>query len=177
MEKFKKDIYEIIWVYSGLGDQHGGTQFAVLRLISEEGEVLDITAIPKVHGDEEKHAEPQLLDEVVKYREFCNGHGKPKVLILYSWIVPCRNCTQAIIDKLQSSLFVDIQDRVVVYTTQGKCVPHCDEEESKTKFSSTTITFFRCEYYRCKFGCYNCHTNNSKYYCKDECNDCRALYK
>ncbi len=177
MAEYQEQIKDIIWDYRGLGCLHGGTQFAILCLIPEsKGSNSDYTAIPQWHDDEKKHAEDQLLETLdQQYEDF---HGKPKALILYSWIVPCLNCTQAIIDKLKSPPFVEIRDRVVAYTTQGKYMPHCDEEESKRKFSGTGITFFRYEYYPCKFGeCEYCHINNSRYCCKYQCLRCRELHK
>ncbi len=63
------------------------------------------------------HAEHILLSQLDKlYAAFQSQHGKPYYIILYTWITPCSNCAQLIINKLSQQRYSDIP-RVVAHTT------------------------------------------------------------
>lgn len=67
------------------------------------------------------HSERQLL---YHSRDLWNAylnrfHRTPNFLLLYSWIMPCENCTNEIINTLNQQPFQNIEHRVVAYTVEG----------------------------------------------------------
>ena len=129
-------------------------QFAFICLISyDERSELFNKETPKWHNSKKVHAEELLLRKLDKqYDAFCCQYGKPKALILYSWIVPCTDCTAKIISTLESSRFVEIPERVVAYTTKGLRVRGCSEATAQEAFSGKNITFYSCKYHTKKTG-------------------------
>ena len=174
MAAYKEKVYDIIWDFRGLCHLHGGTEFAVLYLLPEQPNSYS-HAIPEVQDDSEtrKHAEQQLLEKLDQlYTDYDNKHGRPTALILYTWIVPCEECTMAIIAKLELSPFAEISSRVVAYTTNGKGVPGCNVATSQKMFNDANIDFLPCKYYPCPFKCSDCHKRNQDF-CKNQCPSCR----
>lgn len=94
-----------------------------------------------------KHSEIQILDHLDKlYNQYkaINDGQPPKALLLYSWIVPCVKCTDAIVAKLTSELFSSIPTKVIAYTTLGtKAKCKCDVEYTKKKLDNTGIDLLR----------------------------------
>ena len=94
-----------------------------------------------------KHSETQILDRLDDlYNKYKANHGgqSPQVLLLYSWIVPCKKCTDDIVAKLTNEPFNSIPTKVVAYTTRGtttKCT--CDVKYTEEKFKNTGIDLFR----------------------------------
>ena len=124
------------------------SQFAFICLISQDKGSKSYKDIPKWRNGRKVHAEVLLLDKLdEQYEAFCLEYGKPKVLIVYSWIVPCTNCTDRIICKLESARFAEIPERVVGYTTKGKSVPGCNEATTIEAFAATNIQLFPCTYH------------------------------
>ena len=174
MAAYKEKVYDIIWKFRGLCHLHGGTEFAVLYLLPEQPNLYS-QAIPEVQDDSEtrKHAEQQLLEKLDQlYTDYHNKHGRPAALLLYTWIVPCEECTTAIIRKLESPPFAAIPSRVVAYTTNGEGVPGCSVAASQKMFNEANIELVRCRYYACPFYCSDCHKRNQDY-CKNQCDSCR----
>ena len=148
MAEYKKEIRKIIETFQWMGRMHDRAQFAVTCLVPRDSGV-DNKYNPAVPMGND-HAEILLLGHLnpkeSDYDDFVSKHGEPKALILYSWIVPCVDCTREIITTLNSSKFSKIPDLVVAYTTKGRGVPGCDEKKSIEEFSATRITFYRYKY-------------------------------
>ena len=94
-----------------------------------------------------KHSEIQILDRLDdlynQYKVIHDGQP-PEALLLYSWIVPCEKCTDAIVAKLTSEPFNSIPTKVIAYTilgTKAKC--RCDVEYTKNKLEITGIDLLR----------------------------------
>ena len=94
-----------------------------------------------------EHSETQILDKLHNlYNQYKVIHdGKPpKALLLYSWIVPCVKCTDAIVAKLAREPFNSIPTKVIAYTTLGtKAKCKCDVEYTKKKLENTSIDLLR----------------------------------
>ena len=148
MPKYRELIYNIITHFNGIAAfRHGGSQFAVICLIPKGKGSKSYSAETPEYG-KKIHAEILLLDKLDRqYEDFYKEHGTPKALILYTWIVPCTDCTKAIISKLKSPRFANIPDKVVAYTTRGTRVRKCNEAVSKKAFSATDMSFCHCKYY------------------------------
>ena len=92
------------------------------------------------------HAEEQCLYEM---KDLLNAyirthHGRyPDALLLYSVIVPCKSCTDAIIDTLTKPPFDSIQTKVVAYTTNGSNCDDCDPDYTWTNLENSGILVTR----------------------------------
>ena len=89
------------------------------------------------------HSEIQILDRLDSlynaYKAKHNGQS-PKALLLYSWIVPCKKCTDELIVKLTSEPFKSIPTKVVAYTTLGNsALCECDVNYTRNKLMNTGI--------------------------------------
>lgn len=146
--KYQELIRQKIRCYKEKVGDHGRSQFAFIYLVSQdEGSKSYNEETPKWRKGKKVHAEILLLEKFdEQYDAFCIKYGDPKMLILYSWIVPCTDCTAKIISRLDLSRFAEIPERVVAYTTKGKSVPGCNEDIAKEAFRGTNITFCRCKY-------------------------------
>ena len=98
------------------------------------------------------HSEIQILHHLENlYNASTKLYKKaPKVFLLYSWIVPCVSCTDAIYAKLTTSeLFKSIPTKVIAYTTSGtrtRC--KCNASYTWKKFKDTEgIELFDTNYY------------------------------
>ena len=93
------------------------------------------------------HSETQILQHI---DDLYNGYvqmrkskvpTKPQALLLYSWIVPCKTCTDALYDKLtKDSKFKSIPIKVIAFTTLGGCSSsNCDVNYTRQKFKNSGI--------------------------------------
>ena len=92
------------------------------------------------------HSETQILDRLDNlYNQYKGKHGSPpQALLLYSWIVPCKHCTDNLVAKLTSEPYNSIPTKVVAYTTLGtttKC--KCDQKYTIRKFENTGVDVVR----------------------------------
>ena len=89
------------------------------------------------------HSEIQILDRIDSlYKDYKAKHNNrpPKALLLYSWIVPCKTCTDKLVAKLTSKPFKSIPVKVVAYTTLGSCTRcECDVNYTRNKLKNTGI--------------------------------------
>ena len=70
------------------------------------------------------HSETLILQSLNElYNAYVRNHNgqPPRALLLYSWIVPCKACTNAIVAALTKAPFINIPVKVVAYTTRGSC--------------------------------------------------------
>lgn len=90
---------------------------------------------------EEKHSEQGVLQNMdVVYNSFISEYNsEPQALVFYSWIVPCVDCTDDIINKLTQEPYKDIPTKVVAYTTKGTLVPGCNEAYTVQTLKQTNI--------------------------------------
>lgn len=90
------------------------------------------------------HSETQILHHLKQlYDAYVKNHygQPPKALLLYSWIVPCKACTNAIVAALSKPPFNTIPLKVVAYTTKGTLCTHsdCDVDYTKKKLAENNI--------------------------------------
>ena len=72
--------------------------------------------------DRGENSETQILDrldDLYNAYRANNNNQRPQALLLYSWIVPCMDCTDYIVDVFTSAPFDAIPTKVVAYTTNG----------------------------------------------------------
>ena len=146
--KYPELIRQKIRCYKERVGDRRRAQFGFIYLVSQdEGSKSYNEETPKWHNGKKVHAETLLLEKFDEhYDAFCVKYGDPKMLILYSWIVPCTDCIAEIKSKLDSSRFAKIPQKVVAYTTKGTFVPGCNEDIAKEAFRDTSITLYRCKY-------------------------------
>ena len=70
-----------------------------------------------------------------------NNNRPPHALLLYSFIVPCKKCTDRIIEKFKSDPFNKIPLKVVAHTTYGSNCPTCNYEYTKAALERAGIPF------------------------------------
>ena len=89
------------------------------------------------------HAEKLIvavLDDA--YEQYKKMHGSPpNTMLLYSWIVPCLDCTELLVKKLNEEKYQSITNKYFVYTTDGKYVSDCKCETSTTTEAFNRINF------------------------------------
>ena len=78
------------------------------------------------------HAEDHLLGELRRlwnnYRNYFRQ--TPAFMLLYSWIMPCPNCTNLILNYFQAAPFVHVDHRYVVHSTEGLNLPYMSPESN-----------------------------------------------
>ena len=79
----------------------------------------------------------QLYDAYVRN----NNNRPPQALLLYSFIVPCKKCTDRIIEKFKSDPFNKIPLKVVAHTTYGTNCQTCDYEYTRQALERAGIEF------------------------------------
>ena len=88
------------------------------------------------------HSEIQILNRLdTVYNAYKAKYKQaPKALLLYSWIVPCKKCTDQLVAKLTTEPFKSIPVKVVAYTTLGTTtVCECDVNYTRNKLKDTGI--------------------------------------
>ncbi len=93
----------------------------------------------------QKHAEKVIFDEFHNlWQSYCgkNGNQPPKSIVLYSWIMPCKNCTEAIIRNL-SKLGVPV---CIAYTIPYSRESNEQHNENKKRLSAHGIVIEKVEY-------------------------------
>ena len=88
------------------------------------------------------HSEIQILNRLDSVYNAYKGkyNQAPKALLLYSWIVPCKKCTDELVAKLTKEPFKSIPVKVVAYTTLGTTtVCECDVNYTRNKLKDTGI--------------------------------------
>ncbi|XP_052806536.1 uncharacterized protein LOC128235775 [Mya arenaria] len=53
---------------------------------------------------------------------------RPTLVLLYSWIMPCEQCVQLILNYFNSEPYASVPHRVVAHTTEGYFLPYMSEE-------------------------------------------------
>lgn len=93
------------------------------------------------------HSETQILPHLGNlYAASADLYGKnPGALVIYSWIVPCKTCTKAILAELDKEPFKSIKTKVVAYTTCGKKVKNCDVSYTQLMFKKADVDLLRVE--------------------------------
>ena len=78
------------------------------------------------------HAEDHLLGELRRlwnnYRNYFRQ--TPAFMLLYSWIMPCPDCTNLILNYFQAAPFVHVDRRYVVHSTEGLSLPYMSPESN-----------------------------------------------
>ena len=92
------------------------------------------------------HSEIQILERLDNlYNQYKDKHGSPpKAMLLYSWIVPCIDCTDNLVAKLTSEPYKSIPTKIVAYTTLGtttKC--KCNVNYTIKQFENTGVNVVR----------------------------------
>ncbi len=105
-----------------------------------------IIARPMQKGDRRKHAEEIILDEFNdlwdSYLQI-NSNQRPKSIVLYSWIMPCSECTEKIINTL-SRLGVPVY---IAYTISYKRKETKQQQkDSRKRITSSRMTIEKVEY-------------------------------
>ena len=103
-----------------------------------------IIARPDDIGDNTKHAEEVILenfDELWDAYENKNSNQTPASIILYSWIMPCEDCTEDIIKKLSNR---DIPVTIVYTIPWRKENPGKSRKRFKEK--GISVKHVRCPY-------------------------------
>ena len=89
------------------------------------------------------HSETQILSHINNlYQKYKRKHGgtPPQALLLYSWMVPCKHCTDNLVAKLTSEPFKSIPTKVVAFTTLGSTAAcECDVTYTRNKFKNTGV--------------------------------------
>ena len=98
-----------------------------------------LAARPNRKGE---HSEIQILKHLDElYNAYVkNKQDTPKAMLLYSWIVPCKQCTDELVEKLKKEPYNKIPTKVVAYTTNGewaKCA--CDADYTKKEFKEIKV--------------------------------------
>ena len=91
------------------------------------------------------HSEIQILDRLDDlYNAYRASHNNqaPKALLLYSWIVPCVDCTDEIVNVFTRAPFNTITTKVVAYTTNGSgSCSDCDVNYTENQLIRNGIDF------------------------------------
>ena len=88
--------------------------------------------------------EDDEIFEVIKhldtlYDAYRIAHGNPKAICIYTTYIPCfPDCTEQVIEKLQSDPYNSIETKIVVYNNCGSCSDEC--EAAKEAFDKAEIT-------------------------------------
>ena len=94
------------------------------------------------------HTEKILMQQLeslwANYRK--NFHAYPNHIILYSWMMPCSHCTQAIIGKMSKYTSTG---KVVAYTINWKGIPEDENENNRTCLQQAGIHVIRVRYSQC----------------------------
>ena len=95
--------------------------------------------------DRGEHSETQILDrlgDLYNAYRANNNNQRPQALLLYSWIVPCIDCTDDIVDVFTSTPFYAIPTKVVAHTTHGggSC-SDCDVNYTENELIRAGIDF------------------------------------
>lgn len=77
------------------------------------------------------------------WNNYVNKFGfTPTFILHYSWIMPCPDCTQLILNYFQAQPFANVQHRMVVHSSEGLFLYYMSKEvneESKNKISAAGI--------------------------------------
>ena len=78
------------------------------------------------------HAEDHLLGELRRLWNNYRNHFRqtPTFMLLYSWIMPCPDCTNLILNYFQAAPFVHVDNRYVVHSTEGLYLPYMSLESN-----------------------------------------------
>ena len=87
------------------------------------------------------HAERFLIDRFEALRQKCQEFS---TIIVYSWLMPCSECTEALIDKFD--IYVGGHSVIVVYNTDqvGKDV---ENQNSRNRLEQAGIKVYKVRYY------------------------------
>ena len=93
------------------------------------------------------HAEDHILGELRRlWNNYLNRFGHtPTFMFLYSWVMPCQDCTQLILNYFLSEPYVNVQHRMVAHTTEGLYLPYMTREgneESRRRLQAAGIDVF-----------------------------------
>lgn len=80
-----------------------------------------VAARPMEVGQTMVHAERTLLSQLdALWDSYVRFYGfAPNIIVLYSWIMPCPNCTNMIVQYLTQPRYANVEYRVVAYTAEG----------------------------------------------------------
>ena len=92
-----------------------------------------------------RHAEQFLLDKQrILIRNYTQNHGQqPQLIVLYSWLMPCSNCTTRIIKT-----FKNCRTRVMVVYTSHSQAKTVNMKRDKKILEQANITVIRVKYNR-----------------------------
>ena len=99
-----------------------------------------IVARPDRNKKKTRHAEQFLLDKQgILISNYTQHHGKPQLIVLYSWLMPCFNCTTRIVKA-----FKNCRTKViVVYTSHSQAKTM---KWDKRRLEQANITLIRVKY-------------------------------
>ncbi|XP_062570557.1 uncharacterized protein LOC134232587 [Saccostrea cucullata] len=96
------------------------------------------------------HAEARILDNLDSlWNAYRNRNGRPpNFMLLYSWIMPCPNCTNMILSRFNLQPYSNVQYRVVAYTVEGtnSGLPYMTPQrnnQSRIYLKNSSITVYR----------------------------------
>ena len=104
-----------------------------------------IIARPEEHRDGTKHAEVVILEDFNRLLEAYKRNNKkqePVSIVLHSWIMPCKDCTDLIIQRL-SNLGISVK---ISYTISWRYESKKDQEENRRRMTSCGITVEQVQY-------------------------------
>ena len=88
-----------------------------------------------------RHAERFLLDKQgILISNYTRHHGKPQLIVLYSWLMPCSDCTTRIIRAFKN------RTNVILAYTSNYHTKTCTMKRDKKKLEEANITLIRVKY-------------------------------
>ena len=90
--------------------------------------------------EKKKHAEEFLLDKKdILISNYTQHHGKPQLIVLYSWLMPCFSCTTRIINAFKNNS----TKVIVAYSSHSQAK---DMKWDKKRLEQASITVIRVKY-------------------------------
>ena len=115
------------------------------------------------------HSEMILLQELPNLL-LSSRSQQPAHIILYSWLMPCPDCTAAIIRELLFGSLRNMASVVVVYTTDWFKISQTKNEASRANLAEAGITVKQIQYHKTLPHAGNAESDDDDYYSNEDNN-------